>query len=89
MKGHTMSRIKELEFRKYNHQPSWKRPLPSNQKGNAFIKFNTHDSGEWIEIFASEMFTTEKGRVSEKATMLTLDHAEAVALRDYLIERIK
>lgn len=83
--------LKTLEFTKYSHQPSWKRPLPANQKGNAQIRFNTHTevSSQWLGIFSSEMYTTEKGRVSQRTTMITLDQSEAKALLHFLNQNVK
>lgn len=65
-----------------NTKPHWLR----YGDGHASVAFRTHDNAEWLDIDTSEY---SKGTNSSKRTMVTLDRAAALALRDLLNEVFK
>jgi hypothetical protein len=84
-----MSKIQNLKFEWASHQPNWKKPLRTKDQGFASLQFNSHVDADWLEIFATEGYVTEKGRLSSKDTMITLSGPQAIQLRDFLIANVK
>ena len=70
------SAIKGVEFFFRNHTPSWQR---YNELGRGHIELTNHESAQHLSMIASE--SSDK---STKEIYLTLDRAQAIAMRDHL-----
>ena len=69
-----------FEFR--GRRPHWRRW----GEGMAFLEVSGHTAADakWVEMSAEEGYEGDKGQWVNKKTMLTLDRAQAEALRDFL-----
>ena len=77
-------KITDFSYYAQTNQVSWKCPGECPKGAMERIRFDVHLEAGWLQIDAAEGYDSKKGSWVGREVMLTMNHDEALALRDFL-----